>query len=671
MMQENTRNVWLTCVLIAAATVRIAYLVNAWDSPALKIPIIDSEYYHQWAVSLANGEAGEKDVFFMSPLYPYALSVIYKLLGAYPQAVAILQALGGIALVWMIYLLGKRLFNPDVGLLAAVFAALYRPFIYYEGVLLSTTLILLLNAGALLLLLSNSRKRWIDVVVGGLLGLSALARPNVLIFVGLLALIWLFRPSLGGWKRTAMLLLGVVLTLSPAAIRNHHISGEWVLTTAGFGMNFYAGNNPSAQGIYWEAPFIRSAEPKYENLDYRKEATRVSGKEQSISGTSRFWGRQGLLFITHEPMKYFELLLRKLFLFFHETEIPNNYSIYAAESYSRFLRRIPFTFGLLAPLGIAFWLYAARRPEMTLVHVYGLAYLSATLLFFAASEYRLPLMLILLPMTAAGLQAIRAWMQSKLKSKAVTLAVLGIVIALPVNMPTQFTGKLQSPYMDYFNMGSVLQKQGRFDESVAMLQRALVLQPNFPEGHRLLGDSYHVLGMREPAVEEFRRAGMDPQRELNIRDAEGLFDQAQALAKQGQSRPAMDLYMQGLAIHHEPPGYVYFNIAYLALTIGDTLQSEHYLHEAGAADPLEPRVPFLSGLIDESRSNWPQAGDKFLQALALQSTFHLARAHAALAMLRQGNIAQAERLLEPLVQGQIRDPALKEVVDLVMEEVGY
>jgi tetratricopeptide (TPR) repeat protein len=370
-------------------------------------------------------------------------------------------------------------------------------------------------------------------------------------------------------------------------------------------------------------------------------------------------------------LKYLKLLSRKLFLFWHETEIPNNFSLYAAEDYSPMLRRIPFTFGMLAPLGFAFWLTVRRRRELALVNLYGLAYLLATLIFFAASEYRLPLLLILLPMTAAGLQTLWQSLRARQFRSAVSLAAVSVLLAVPVNMPTKFTTELQLPYMDYFNLGSVLQKQKRFEESISPLQRCLLLKPDYTEGHKLLGDSYHVLGLRDEAAVEFQRAGLDSRTELNMLDAENMFRQAQGLAAQGRSQEALNLYQQGLAIHPEPPSYVYFNMAYLALTSADTVQCEHYLQQAAEVDPQEPRVPFLSGLIAESRHQWPEAAQKFNMALNLQPGFSLARAHAALAVLRSGDKTEAGRLIEPLLGKSYDDQALEVVVKQVAGEVGY
>jgi len=496
----------LILILLLAALVRAGHVAAIWNTPILDVPIIDSKFYHSWAASLAAEEAQPKQLFFMSPLYPYFLSVLYRIFGAHPRVAVVVQLLMGVFLVFLINRLGTRIFDEKVGLLTAALAALYRPFVYYESVLLSATLILCLNGLALLLILSP-RKRPTDYVAAGLLlGLSALARPNVLLF-GLLALGYLLFKSKSERRLAFYWILGFALILGPVAYRNYQVSGRLVLATAGLGMNFYAGNNAEAQGIYSEAPFIRSAEPEFEEKDYLAEATRRTGKDLDAVEASQFWLRQGLFFILEKPGRYVGLWMRKFFLFFHSTEIPNNLSLYAVSAFSFVLKLLPFTFGLLAPFGAAYWLLNHRKMKGTLIHVYGLSYLAATLLFFAASEYRLPILLILLPCSAAALLEIWKKVKQHEAGQIVRLAVFTLLFALVMNMPMSFTTSLTSPRMDFFNMGITLQEGGRHEEAVGLLKRSLSVDPSFAAAHIALGESYLQLGQSEAAQEEFRRGG--------------------------------------------------------------------------------------------------------------------------------------------------------------------
>jgi tetratricopeptide (TPR) repeat protein len=669
--QIEMKRLILSAVLILAAVLRFIYLASIWNTPVLTVPVIDSEYYHTWAIAIAQGKAGGEGIFFMSPLYPYLLAFLYKIFTPATQLAALLQACAGVLVVLIVYHLARRLFDENTGLIAAFLAALYRPFVYYEGVLLTATLILLLDGCILLLLLSRERKFRLDVLTGILLGLSALARPNILIFALLLIFVFTWIARYRDLKRAGGIALGIVIVLSPVAYRNYRVGGEWVLTTSSLGMNFYAGNNPSAEGIYWEAPFIRSAEPRFENLDYRLEASRRVGKELSITASSRYWLNQGIGYILNHPLDYLQLLARKFYLFFHQTEIPNNLSIYAAEYFSAWLRRFPFTFGLVAPIGFVFWLYSQRRREFLIPGLFGFSLLLTTLLFFAASEYRLPILLILLPCSAAGILELYRRFRNRQWLRGGSLALFAAVLAIPIHAPTYFTLSLATPRMDFFNIGSVLQKQGHHQEAALMFQRALLLDPGFHEAHRALGDSYSILNMREQAAEEYRRAGLDPERELRMLDAEKLFAQAQAKFQVGEYRAAIQDYLEGADLAPETPAYVYFNLAYLYLQIADTTQALVYLQKAADADPAEARTYYLRGLVYEGLRDWGQALQQFQMALSVSPTFHLARAHAALVQFREGNRAAAAEWIEPLVGVEITDPELAALVDSVAALVGF
>ncbi len=436
-------------------------------------------------------------------------------------------------------------------------------------------------------------------------------------------------------------------------------------------MNFYAGNNPDAQGIYWEAPFVQSAEPKFEKEDYRLEASRNVGRDLGIVEASRYWLNQGLNFIVHFPAAYLILLLKKFFLFFHSTEIPNNLSIYAAMEFSRVLRYIPFSFGLLAPIGLVMWLMRLKKSNFTIIHLYGLSYLLATILFFAASEYRLPVLLILLPCTAAGIKKIFEDLK-KARWKSVLMVVsLAVLLTVAVNMPPRFTDNLRTARMDYFNLGSVLQKYDRHKDAASMLQKALIYDPDFTEAHRLLGDSYHALKLRQQAIEEFQRVGLDTDKALQLLDAEELMDKAQSQALSGDLHGAWQSYAEATSFHPNPPAFAFFNMAYISLQLGDTVRALDELKLTSDADPYEPRAPFLQGLIYENRGDWEPALERFLAAMERNAKFHLPRVHAALVCLEIGDKQQAASLIEPLVGKFIKDPELADLVEYIASQVGY
>ncbi|MBU0518428.1 tetratricopeptide repeat protein [bacterium] len=665
------KRISLVLILVAAALIRLLHLHSIWDTPLVTTPIIDSEFYHFWAKALATGQGGDSSVFFMSPLYPYLLSVIYRIFAVDPHYVLMVQFLGGILLVYLIYSLARELFSEKIALTSALIAALYQPFIYYEGVLLSANLILLLNAAFLLILVRKQEMGWLNLFAGILMGLSALARPNILLFAFLLIVYLIFNLKNTNWRKLVLITCGLLLVLLPVGIRNYIVGGEFVLVTAGTGMNFYAGNSPHAEGIYWEAPFLRSAEPQYENDDYRQEAARRTGTPMTVGEASKYWFGEGIQFIKSHPLSYLQLLLRKLFLFFHSTEIPNNLSLYINLIFSSVLRLVPFTFGLIVPLGLFFWLRRYHSSIPVILHIYGLSYLAATLLFFAASEYRLPVVVVLIPLTAAGfwwfVDHIRAAEWEKLAGPL----LIALLLALAINMPTVFTNVIKSPRMDYFNLGSVLLKKHDFATAAGMFNRAILIDLDFKEAHRGLGDAFHGLEQYENAADEFKRAGLDPDAEIAYLDAENLFYEAEMKARFGDFYGAWNDYNAGIAGHPGPPLHVYYNIAFMSLQLGDTLRALDEVRIALNYAPTEPKILFLQGWIYEQQGMYKEALASFKIAMEQNPSLPEARAHAAFVCLQLGDKLRAAELIEPLVGRKFDDADMNQLVRDVAAEAGF
>src|SRR6185436_6477752 len=140
------------------------------------------------------------------------------------------------------------------------------------------------------------------------------------------------------WRapRGRKLLCGVALVaayaivVSPATIRNYAVSGDVVLITSGGGEVFYTGNNEHASGHYRPPAFVRP-DPFFEHEDFRAEAARRLGRPAgSITRkeSDAFWWREGMRFVTGDPVRYLRLLWDKITTYFTAYERPDNYSYY-------------------------------------------------------------------------------------------------------------------------------------------------------------------------------------------------------------------------------------------------------------------------------------------------------------------------------------------------------
>ena len=137
-LYENER--WILIgVLIISALFHYVYIWQLRQTPYISHPLVDAETYHQKALNLLeNGWLGDR-IFFQAPLYPYLLAILYKLFGQNIETILWLQASSSIFSIYLIYLIGKRLFNIGVGIVSSGWALFYGVFIFYSGFLLKVS----------------------------------------------------------------------------------------------------------------------------------------------------------------------------------------------------------------------------------------------------------------------------------------------------------------------------------------------------------------------------------------------------------------------------------------------------------------------------------------------------------------------------------------------------
>ena len=377
----------LVAVFALALAVRLYYLHEIRASPLFTAPVVDARTYTEDARYFSDVSfAGRPAPFWQPPLYPVLLGVLFAVSGDDLYLPRLIQAVIGALVCVLICLLGYRVFGAGVGLGAGFAAALYGPLIYFGGELLPTLLACCLNLLVLWVLMAGRY-----LLAGILLGLSALAVANILLFVPVL-LGWIFAfgggptplaplpkrkggtasapPSLaerGTGLRSphrltaaALLLLGCALVIAPVAYRNWVVGGDLVLISHNAGINFYIGNNAD----YEQTTRIRPGRDWVELVEMPE---RRAGIEQP-SAKSRYFFGQSWQYITSEPLDFLGLLAYKGYLFLRGDEIPRNRDLYFARNDSALLsvllwkKGLAFPFGLVAPLALL-GLFAVLRSS--------------------------------------------------------------------------------------------------------------------------------------------------------------------------------------------------------------------------------------------------------------------------------------------------------------------
>ena len=500
---------------------RWLHLFYVADSPVLNRLIIDSAFYQRWAEEIAGGDIIGEGVFFMSPLYPYLLGGLYFLFGSSPLPVVFLQTIFSGMTIWMLWNLGRRLGGEIPAIIAAWGGALFPVWIYFDGAILTASLILFLNTAGLLLIF-----RWLEtgklstLFFSGLsFGLSALARPSALL-ISLFLAIWLL--SRRRKKAALFFIVGTIVIISPVTIRNWLASGEFCLITASGGMNFFTGNNPQATGLYSEAEFLRSSEPEFEAEDYRREAQIRDGRPMNLTQSSRFWYGEGLSFIFANPLSAVRLYWNKFFYFWNNLEAPNNISYYLTRRYSPPLCFLRWGFGILAALGMTGLIFTQKSREKEALLIYLSAILAANLLFFTSSEFRFPAVNVLLLGVGMLYFSLRGWIkEKKISWKAVVFLLFALFLA---HYQTQLATKLKSPRMDFFNLGSVCLKDRDYSAAIEYFSLSLKEDANFHDALMGRGTALLEVGRYEAAATDFQSAGFDVTPDILKEKMEGVRD---------------------------------------------------------------------------------------------------------------------------------------------------
>ena len=164
----------------------------------------------------------------VTPGYPLFMAAVYKLVDysshdPFPY-IRYIQIFISLITLWMIYRISHKLGGQFVALIALSIGAVYPPFIWSNGAILTETLatLFLMMYVYMQLFTFERRTRTVALISGALLGLLVLTRPEFLIIIVPIYAFHFF------WKREARLTLrlllftciGTAIVLSPWVIRN-------------------------------------------------------------------------------------------------------------------------------------------------------------------------------------------------------------------------------------------------------------------------------------------------------------------------------------------------------------------------------------------------------------------------------------------------------------------
>ncbi len=625
----------LSAILLLGAVVRLLYLSEIRQNPDFRHPALDAAYHDYWARGLATGdwvpppgmEAPRVHLhpFYRPPAYPYFLSLVYRVFGAgylWPRVVQMAIGLGNILLV---YLCGRRWFGKTAGLLAALLAATYWIFIYYEGELVGEPLSVTLGLVSLLLLTSE-RMDWRRAIPSGAaLGVLALLRPNVLLFVPVAAA-WFYRVNrhrgsgIGRWAGfSAGLILGTALAVAPVAIRNLVVSGEWVPISTNVGISLRVANNELSDGTSHHIPEFGDVGSPFDYSRIVRRLERDLGRPLTQKQAADYLVDRSLRFILENPGRFLWLTGRKALLFWGPVEIRNLKEVHYARRHSPVLgalslpvgklpcpllqRIFPFiggylfSFPLLSALAVVGFILLLKtggegsssvtdegRSAGVLAALYVFAYFISMLPFAAAARYRVPVIPFLILLGSFALVRLGGYLRRGEWSRFWGRVIL--LIALLAIFSINWSGYRPSPEKWHFDLALAYTDAGEWDEAEREYRETVRISPDHYRAYNNLGnialgrgrfgeaESYYLEALRiEPRLPEvhtnlgnilLRRGELEKAIERYRRALDLRPDQVEAHNNLGLALSRLGKLEEAVASYREALSYRPSNVPSLA-----------------------------------------------------------------------------------------------------------
>jgi len=446
----------LSAILLLSLVIRIAALLSLKQSVYFNHLISDEGLYHEWALSIANGTFQSSMVYEFAPLPAYLQALVYKLLSPNVIYIRFLNILFNIITCSFIYAIGRELSGNNTGLLAALMASLYEPFILYSIVPLKTSLSILLfalSAYYFVRALQHRPSLWRSVAAGLSIGLSINVRPHTIVLIPFMfaIMVWFRYRDTASLKRSvifpALFAAGVVLALLPFSIRNTIKADTFALTTSQSGFHLYLYNNVQYPDNF--VPFATNS-AKERGVQFTIEACRRVNRKLSPTEASNFWKKETFREIMQNPAAAIKKTAKKTGVFFSWFESDNHYQVNFMSRVVPFFK-LPFlplwfvlSLGLTGMVAVSTSIRA--RAGLTLMFLF---YSATLIIFYTYTRIRLPVMAIVIPFASAGIvrliQNISEKQVAKITAYAVTLLIfLGLAF-----FPNKYAGDFSGQYNTY------------------------------------------------------------------------------------------------------------------------------------------------------------------------------------------------------------------------------
>jgi 4-amino-4-deoxy-L-arabinose transferase-like glycosyltransferase len=250
------RSDFLTIFFITALLLRVAVILLFPFRLWIDYMVYDELGWH-W-VEAGGYYVGSYPTAYRPPGYPFFLSRLYWIFGHHPQLGVIANVIFSMAIIWLSYLLARKIWNERVARWTLVFLTFFPSQILFVNLLASEPLFTTLFLISIYLLISVEKPgywKWHYALLGGVvLGLATLTRALTQVYLILPAIYWYLQT--GRFSRTIrntmIAAVGFIIVITPWLVRNYHHKGKLTIST-NTGINLLIGNQPGS-GMGWNQP---------------------------------------------------------------------------------------------------------------------------------------------------------------------------------------------------------------------------------------------------------------------------------------------------------------------------------------------------------------------------------------------------------------------------------
>lgn len=393
----------LLAIAIAAFTLRLGYAAasgalqrpQTWEYEGIATNLIEHQTF------LYQSDSGDY-LSYAEPLYPFLAAAVYFLTNHNFTVLVLLQLLIAAASVWMTGYATHLATRDDLTASAAAMVMAVHPgFIRYSSILHPLVLdaFFFAAAAAVLVRYRQQPTRAYGLVAAGVIGLGALTRPTILLFLAPLGwMAWRSRHSFArSMQRTALLTATALAIVAPWTIRNAVVHREFVLTRSGTGLVFWLGHNPHASGGAIDTkgrPLVANLSPDIQR--------RIHASDELTR--DRIYSHMAWQHIRANPLAAIGRVVQRIYYFWW-------FSPQWGLNFSPVTKLVYFGWWTLLLLLIATGLAASRhlprRGDLWLLGALALLISIGQSVYYVEGRHRLAVEPLVVPLAAAGLTSIR------------------------------------------------------------------------------------------------------------------------------------------------------------------------------------------------------------------------------------------------------------------------